>query len=1728
MSRNAAASANIATYHPFRPAGSSIIAGPSTPIPSTFEAAGLEQAPPSSQKQAPVTKRGRRGKKRASQGQQDQSVAATSPTRLPTASNAQRTQQHRPSLPAPPPAASSRLDTLSSTQQSDLDFGGAAPPSQSTPTQRGKYYAGLMTSFQQKVSGSSGRPPPAAASPVLSEGRRSEALHGKSRKAGSKRKRAALKKDKLLPAKQHKAKSHKAHKARAKSRSHNDHSSRRGRSKSRGRSASKARSQSRAVRSSSKRRRPARLSDSDDSASHSESGSDTDSSGWTSGTESASETDSSSEMSESGDSSDEEIPKRSRKRARTDDVTQGTLVTFWLKSAGWQFERVLDSSLTLASAKGQVRAKFAIPAQSSFKLMCESSLGGQVMLDDEDDMKAFKLRATRSTAESTVISVLLDKTASDQQSDSAPQQHAAVADTALTATNAPHVNAPQASLSEGRATGSQGQDGAPPDISDVPEPTSADNTGGPQPAPAAVALSPPRGPATQTGTTMATLSPSQHANQTDEWVPPSIIARRREAALKAQDADNQPEPPSRSIRLQQAAQTPNGIAPSQAVEEVAQQLRAEGRTPSELAPQEGTETSWVLEQVSKGHPCGICGAKPWHGSYLCPTLEQGGLPFAERRMQELIDMKQRKKEHERTALRDLRSWVSVVKTGGQAGEKVLPTGEVTVGSIDENSHEQVSVAPEPSGSLSRRTKKRKQQPEEGQEVEDDGANKLQTEKEARPNADKRTIVTVISGREPPNVEPNAGQAASGTRTRKKPGPKPGSKPKNDRRQAISIEASDRTTGKQPAPELGHAQPKANVTVEDNIPAKKKRGRPPKKPQPEAAPSDNRASTGSAKDQPAYQPEPSQSESSPPSRQQQEVTLSEGNDLTRETPAKRIPGRPRKNPLPQDDATVRPAAKAGTPASNAADKDATRKEDPADQTQTPTQKQGAKVRGRKSGKAADRRVPPRSDDEVGESEGGAHRPLSPDQASASTAERRRKGLPVTLPTQAQGKASTSAGLEELPAKEANPADRDACSQTHAQESGPEDTAMQEALFEDSAAVDKSDRGNSRESPRAQRANRRQAESARADDAEGRGELAESTQEMEAIKERWAKVRKDCDAARKKVEEYLRLQAVGETFTSGRQGGFTRGKNMLIRCAGELEEVESEMSDFSSTHGVRRPPKAPELEAALALRNTLVKQVAQGKGTPRKSVQPTATKAQKSSSKEDDDQPRGARSPEQSVSNSPAKTPRQAAHHSSSAAVFNASQTPGLRSRQSSSEDDVETSPLLRSVGEPQGGDGVEAAAAEDNIPSQPLPPAVTMSREDKDVSGATDGTDGVEVSGDHTRTGSVEGTAVKPTPSLAAENDKNARGNSDDGDSDTSDDSDEDDAGGESESNSGSSSSSNSSSTHSESDVDETSSMRGTANRDTIASDHEEEEDEIVDSQPATAPATVEDRVESGDGSSSSPSPSSPSPSSAISSRTQSVSPARDAIGGEMDADASTTLQSGEADPISSFSGQASSPGKSGSNASTPLSRPNGSNKNGGGGSSSFFSPLNFFQAGRSMGNPFASSQPQGQPAGSQGSPGRGSAAPSSQPTAGKRSRLGMPRLSELDASMLRRRNQSANGAANGSGTSTPNSINGLLSPATSGAGGGSGNHTGFPFTSSHQQRESGDDEVPDAGADGGSEASDDESASGSESSDSDSDSDSDAETKKRGAAKSSLPANKMAASQDGQKKKRRRGLAALF
>lgn len=369
MSARSAPTASLnGHHHPFRPAGlspsalsqstgpsprvsPSRIARPATPPPSTLELAGLANAPPSSQKE-----RKGRGKRSRQAGQQqgkkvNDSVGLASAT--PTSAARIRATQQQQEEPLSQ-LVLSPLNTVTSTQQSDADFGGAIPASQSTPTQRGKYYADLMSGHQQRSSGSGA---------LLAESSRntfapvnkpvSHNAHDLSASTNGKRKRKR-KPNSTVTLPHHEAPRSRrdsfasnASRGRpsredkqSESRPSRADASWKSRSRSRPRSDSRAFSGARSRRASTSRK--PRFHDSEDSDADSDSASSASSS--REGSDGYFKVDYSEANSRDSDGGNG-YSRRSRKRARTQmSLSSDSVATFSL-SSDLQFERILDGEL---------------------------------------------------------------------------------------------------------------------------------------------------------------------------------------------------------------------------------------------------------------------------------------------------------------------------------------------------------------------------------------------------------------------------------------------------------------------------------------------------------------------------------------------------------------------------------------------------------------------------------------------------------------------------------------------------------------------------------------------------------------------------------------------------------------------------------------------------------------------------------------------------------------------------------------------------------------------------------------------------------------------------------------------------------------------------------------------------------------------------------------------------------------------------------------------------------------------------------------------------------------------------------------------------------------------------------------------------------------------------------------------------------------------------------------
>ncbi|PWN18057.1 hypothetical protein BCV69DRAFT_83781 [Microstroma glucosiphilum] len=418
--------------------------------------------------------------------------------------------------------------------------------------------------------------------------------------------------------------------------------------------------------------------------------------GSTDRSRSRAETDESS-ASDSDDSREESrLAQGPKKRMKLeDDLEKTALLTFRLRSSSSQFERVLDSVPSLDTAQEHVRTKFHLGKSSAFRLSSESPLGGSVVLEDEEDFRAFKLRVLRSRAESTVITVdiipaeqhplaarLSASTSPSPAHNSMlpPYVKQSVAQAALKAP--PMASTPKQKPSTKASTSTNATITRPTDRAATSQPSQA--------------LPPPILPVKRPAP-----PPAKSAPESEPYVPPSLRAKyTASSASTASGSPNiapallpntatpgisptplQPEPtPSASTALAPASAhrepMPSVSAPLTMVDPTTVS-KAEA---AKLKKGPSASKKWVEGCIAAQAPCGICKAKTFHPCYICPDLIEGGLPYAEQQLENLKKLK-RTKAWQKAAIKDLEAVIANAKalsdpnnnhSGGGKDDKAPP------------------------------------------------------------------------------------------------------------------------------------------------------------------------------------------------------------------------------------------------------------------------------------------------------------------------------------------------------------------------------------------------------------------------------------------------------------------------------------------------------------------------------------------------------------------------------------------------------------------------------------------------------------------------------------------------------------------------------------------------------------------------------------------------------------------------------------------------------------------------------------------------------------------------------------------------------------------------------------------------------------------------------------------------------------------------------------------------
>ncbi|CAO1612718.1 unnamed protein product [Jaminaea pallidilutea] len=1203
--------------------------------------------------------------------------------------------------------------------------------------------------------------------------------------------------------------------------------------------------------------------------------------------------------------------KRRKSRKRPLEAAE-SLITFQLKPQGTQFERVLDSSLTLAAATEAVRSKFRLQDAVTFTLRCQTTLGGSVLLEDEEDFRAFKLRAQRSREESTVIIVEQEDRDSSMQDISrismqqeAPRLPGAkstapagvpVASTPLRPTNQKQKSKPHAKSHLARTSSDR--------------PAADESESAIQPA------------VVQTKPAAPKSAPQVPTVDSPRYIPPSV---RRAMEAKAAAA---------------AASAAAGVA--------AESLTALDNG-SKANESKATDAGNATDQSSTaGAPyakeppsCGLCGSKPFHQLSDCPELMRRGLHYAKERRQELRDLKQKKKQAERKALRDLDTWIQGIESGEKSAEAGPVSGEVS---------------------------------------------------ELRPEDRSRSDQPVAA---------------------------PVGSPRN---------AAGSTT-----PDVDH---------------------PVARPYPGGLSPMRRGSRGK--------------------RRRTAQTDPQSPSVPGETAVAGISQRPME-------------AAEGMSTSEG---------------------------GEKSARPA--RIPDTQPAQLDVSQGdnAEQRQDSSDQPSSSA--------------QSSGEQDNEAGTEkqQRPSTETF-APEEGTKQTKSQESPEVDGQTQDAAAatEPTTAIDDSAKASepaedatsrSRSQPTRKAATVSQAKAGADEEARPQDPLANtvSRRELSKMETKWNKVRRDCDAAQKKVADLLQRQEQGGQLTGTLRGQLTRGKTSLNRMKDNLETLESELTELAASHGVSRPPKAPEIEAAIALKQKWESEAA-ASASPAKKSEPRAEHVATSDHEESEDELASQYVDKDRVNRLRAVN---------GTATFDSGRIPGLRSP-AGSEADVETSPILRSTPtthsdvveeEPMLPPPAAESASQDQLEAtQPQPTPAS-----KDGKGLFLGLTQTQATQAPPNGRSQGEQASPPAPSqmpTRSTSGRSAVSDTSDSGSETSDDSEEEEeeegpeADQQSRSDNEGESGTDSGSASSEDDNDDDD------NGEDARSDRQTSEDIEGTQDKGFVPqdtASAKEEVES-----------SRSHSSRSSSRASSIA---------SDQSGESEAEKDKEDPITNFSqpGEQSQTGEGPAPAEKPRS-------------SGLFSSFNFFQSSRPQsekpenGSPSVSASQPTTTSNSKGDADSGnSKAPSaSQPATRQRPKLSMPRLSELDASTLMRRTMGGR-RGNASSPSLSGSHNGspLMSPAK--ANSAAGNAKRMP--PSNQAQANGADSDTDAS--GGDDDDDDDDSESDTDSDSDSDSSADEgprrsqassaasgnQSKSKKANDSQLPPERSAMAAARPKRAKKKGLADLF
>ncbi|WFD36434.1 hypothetical protein MCUN1_003313 [Malassezia cuniculi] len=93
---------------------------------------------------------------------------------------------------------------------------------------------------------------------------------------------------------------------------------------------------------------------------------------------------------------DASIPRKKKRGPNTFDSSHATIIAFRTRS-GRGFDRVFDGSFSIDRARSTVRTKCGLANDAPVALWYETENGSAIQLDDDDDLRAFRVHAQRSS-----------------------------------------------------------------------------------------------------------------------------------------------------------------------------------------------------------------------------------------------------------------------------------------------------------------------------------------------------------------------------------------------------------------------------------------------------------------------------------------------------------------------------------------------------------------------------------------------------------------------------------------------------------------------------------------------------------------------------------------------------------------------------------------------------------------------------------------------------------------------------------------------------------------------------------------------------------------------------------------------------------------------------------------------------------------------------------------------------------------------------------------------------------------------------------------------------------------------------------------------------------------------------------------------------------------------------------------------------------------------------------